>query len=251
MKKGVIDYLRSVVTLYPSIIANAVYHSSRQPLGISISWEIIINAFNLICWIFVPDPELGAGDIATCRMRSLSRRSTKSGKHRPSRTCGPHPIEQVKGTGGGVLAVLGEQWTGTNQICWGGGGVVEVSREEAIFCVAVGEGKGKILITPPWKCAASSPSLAWLADAPSRRCPLHPLRAPGPWALTFAVAPRPPWASGSALLSQKGISFFEIRQPGPKELFSSIVQAWQIINFWLICLELWASQHSFRRWTAV
>lgn len=67
--------------------------------------------------------------------------------------------------------------------------------------------------------------LGLTADAPSWRCLLHLLGAPGPRAPTFPVAPQPPRASGSALLSQKGISFFQIRQPGPKELFSSIVQA--------------------------
>lgn len=95
----------------------------------------------------------------------------------------------------------------------------------------MGEGKGKVLIRPPRKCAAPGPGLdrprRHLGDAPSKMlAPSIPPELGGvPLAPTFAMAPQPPRTSGSALLSEKGISFFEIRQPGPKELFSSIVQA--------------------------
>lgn len=181
-------------------------------------------------------------------MWSLSRRSL--GQHRLSRNCGPRPVELAKGTGGRLLAMLGEQWTGASQIWWGEGeSCKSPGRKQFLSCSGGGKRQDLNYTTTEMCCLRSV--LGLTADAPSWRCLLHLLGAPGPRAPTFPVAPQPPWASGSALLSQKGISFFQIRQPGPKELFSSIVQAWQIINFWLICLELWAPQHSFRRWTAV
>lgn len=42
------------------------------------------------------------------------------GQHRPPGTVSS-PIELAKGTGDRVLAMLGEQWTGANQIWWGEG----------------------------------------------------------------------------------------------------------------------------------
>lgn len=91
-------------------------------------------------------------------MWSLSRRGL--GQHRLSRNGGPHPVELAKGTGGSVLAVLGEQWTGLIRSAGGRGSHLSL-QGGSNFWVAVGEGKGKILIIPPQKCAVSGLSWAW------------------------------------------------------------------------------------------
>lgn len=77
----------------------------------------------------VPGPELGSGDMATPEMLALSWRSAWS-RGRRLQEPRSQPVELVKGCGG-VFAVL-ENRAGTVHIWWGRG-VIEVSREEAIF----------------------------------------------------------------------------------------------------------------------
>lgn len=92
-------------------------------------------------------------------MWSLSRRSL--GQHRLSRNCGPRPIELAKGTGDRVLAMLGEQWTGANQIWWGEGeSFKSLGRKQFLSCSGGGK-RQDLNYIPPRKCAVSGLSWAW------------------------------------------------------------------------------------------
>lgn len=165
-------------------------------------------------------------------MWSSSRKSARSGGTRalqelwsPSRRagekCGRWRVRSVGGTvNEDTSNLVGEM----------GQSLMFPKRKQVLHCSGGGRRPDPRRSTTEMCCARSALGLPGRGTMLGRRRGQDggaPPSAQGSGAMSthLAGAPQPRSASGSVLLSQKGISFFEIRQPGPKELFSSIVQA--------------------------